>query len=138
MFTLGELAQRLGLAIEGDEARSIVGLAALAEAGPDQISFLSSSRHQNQLNSTRAGAIIITRELRQYFAGDALVSENPYLSFAHASALFDARPGWEAGLHPTAVVHSTCTLGQSVSIGANCTIGADVKIGDGVIIGPGC
>ena len=40
-YRLGELARRVGGEIRGDADRKIGGIAPLAEAGPDELSFLT-------------------------------------------------------------------------------------------------
>lgn len=137
MVTLGELARQLGLALEGDETRPISGLADLVDAEEDQLSFLSNPRYQQHLADTKAGAVILSPDHRQAFHGDVLLSDNPYVSYAHASALLDKRFVMASGIHPSATIDSTAIIASDASIGANCVIDANVTVDEGVRIGPG-
>ena len=55
MITLGELADRLGLAFSGDADRALRGIAPLGSAGDDQVAFISNKKYLSQLGETRAG-----------------------------------------------------------------------------------
>lgn len=141
-LTLGEVADRLGLECRGDRARRLTGLANLALAEPSQLSFLANPKYRKFLAQTRAGAVILTpqvlAELTEGEAGfDCLLSDNPYLSYARASHLFDTRPRPAPGVDASAVVAADARLDPSVSIGPRCVIGAGVEIGAGTSIGPG-
>jgi UDP-3-O-[3-hydroxymyristoyl] glucosamine N-acyltransferase len=141
MFLLGELASRLNLEISGDPERKIVGLASLASAGPQQLSFVSHDKYVSQLLQTNAGAVIIPQALSDQCPADALLSDNPYLSFALASQLFDNAPKPAAGIHPSATVSPdssvdpTATLGPNTVIESGAYIGANVILDAGVYIG---
>ena len=43
VFTLGQLAERLGATLRGAADKPIRGLATLQDAGPDQLSFLANA-----------------------------------------------------------------------------------------------
>ena len=55
MYTLGELAEQLGLAFAGDARRGLYGMAALAEAGPDQLTFIAGKKYLGQLLASTRG-----------------------------------------------------------------------------------
>ena len=58
-ITLGELAKKLNAELVGNPEIWVKGLNTLAEASQDEISFLSRRQYIKQLDSTKAGAIII-------------------------------------------------------------------------------
>ena len=62
MITLGELADRLGLAFSGDAARELCSIAPLGAAQGDQVAFISNKKYLSQLADTRAGAVILKPE----------------------------------------------------------------------------
>jgi len=66
-----------------------------------------------------------------------LVSEQPYVSFARASAMFVEARELERGVHPAATVEEGAEIDSTASIGAGAVIGARVKIGAGSVIGAG-
>jgi UDP-3-O-[3-hydroxymyristoyl] glucosamine N-acyltransferase len=136
-FTLGELAERLGVELSGDPDLLICGISALANGRPNTVSFLSHPRHRSHLADTRAAAVILTRSERQYCPVAALISDDPYLCYAHLSAVFAPRSGEAERIDPSAVIHSGAVLGEGVRIGANAVIGEGVNLADGVEIGAG-
>ena len=129
---------------EGGGECEISGLGGLAEAVPGQLSFLSNPAYAGQLATTRASAVIIEAKFRDDCPASKLISANPYLTFARATAIFHAAEPPPAGIHPTAVVHEDASIGANVSIGPNsiieagAAIGADSAIGPGCIVGAGC
>jgi UDP-3-O-[3-hydroxymyristoyl] glucosamine N-acyltransferase len=137
-YTLGELARRLDLECRGDAAVELKGLAALPSAQSDQLSFLADKRYRDDLPGSAAGAVILTVEMAEQFAGNCLISANPYLSYAQASQLFDDAIGWGEGIAESAFVDPSAVIGDNVSIGPNASIAAGVVIGAGSRIAAGC
>lgn len=136
-YSLGELAERLGAELSGDADRPIRGISALASSQPGTITFLADARYREQLNGTKAAAVILRREERPHCPVDAVVTADPYLAYARLSALFAPRFAVDVAVHPSAVVHPGAHLGEGVRIGANAVIANQVVLGDGVEVGPG-
>lgn len=113
----------------------VIGLATLQQATPSEVSFLANPRYQKDLAETQAGAVLVSEKYRGSCPTDtiALVSRNPYLSFAKLTELFAYQPLTKnaAFIHPTAIIAKTAQLGSNVVIGAYCVIGENVKLGDG-------
>lgn len=57
---LADLAQQLDAQVHGDGDLVITGIASMHSAQPEQITFLSNSRYQEQLATCRAGAVVLT------------------------------------------------------------------------------
>ncbi|MEM7220056.1 MAG: UDP-3-O-(3-hydroxymyristoyl)glucosamine N-acyltransferase [Pseudomonadota bacterium] len=133
VFTLGELAARLGARLVGGEEHcEISGLASLDQAGPGTLSHLSSVAFAASLETTRAGAVLLREGDAACCPVPALVVDDPYLAFARASQLFERVPPIDAGpqgVHPDAVI------GADVVRGVDCQIGPQVVIGDGTRLG---
>jgi UDP-3-O-[3-hydroxymyristoyl] glucosamine N-acyltransferase len=138
VFTLGQLAERLGATLRGAEGKLIAGLATLQEAGPEQLSFLANAQYRKYLAQTRAGALLLTAADAEGYAGDALIVANPYLAYAQLSHLFDRKPQAAAGVHATAVVAADAQVDPTASVGAYAVIEAGAQIGAGVSIGAHC
>lgn len=136
IFTLGELAATLQLDCVGDSSLEISGLATLANAGAGELSFLANPKYQKQLADTRASAVILHRDLAELTSLPALLSDNPYLAFARATALFDDTPTL-TGVHHTASIASSAKLGDNVAIGPNVVIGENVEVGSGCTLHAG-
>jgi len=141
VYSLGELADRLDLAFAGDAGRPIAGMAALAVAGPTQLSFIADRKFLPQLLASRAGAVILHADLVAQCPVDCLIAEAPYLAYARASQLFDPSARPQPGVHPTATVaadarvHATATIGPQVVIESGAQLGAGVVVGAGVYVG---
>src|SRR5215212_2147217 len=64
MPTLGEIAALIGCPPPPEAQRRVTGLASLAEAGPEELSFIASESYSEQFAATRAAAIIVKKKLR--------------------------------------------------------------------------
>ena len=138
VWTLADLAQQLDVRVAGDGALVVDRLATLGAASEGCLSFLANPLYRAQLTTTGATAVIVSADVAAECPVAALVSDNPYLTYARASHLFDKTPAASKGVHPSAVVADDAVLGEGVSIGANAVIESGVVLGDGVEIGPGC
>ncbi|PTS83717.1 UDP-3-O-(3-hydroxymyristoyl)glucosamine N-acyltransferase [Pseudomonas sp. HMWF032] len=138
VYTLGQLAERLGATLRGATDKPISGLATLQEAGADQLSFLANAQYRKFLSGCQAGAVLLTAADAEGYAGNALVVANPYLAYAELSHLFDRKPQALPGVHPTAVVAADAHVDASASIGAYAVIESGAQIAAGVSIGAQC
>ena len=138
VFTLAELAERLGATLRGEPGRLISGLATLQEAQSEQLSFLANPQYRKYLSQTQAGALLLTPADAEGYVGDALLVANPYLAYAELSHLFDRKPVAPAGVHPTALVAADAQVDPSASIGAYAVIESGARIAAGVSIGAHC
>lgn len=136
--TLSELAEQFSLQFHGDGDVLIDGVGTLSGATQSQISFLSNPAYRQQLDSTRAAAVLISADEIDNCPVNCLIAEDPYVSYARIAAVFDPRQTLEPGLHTTASIDPTATLGKDVHVGANAVIGPGCKIADACTIGPGC
>ena len=138
VFTLGQLAERLGATLRGAADKPISGLATLQDAQAGQLSFLANPQYRKYLADTQAAALLLSPADAEIYAGDALLVANPYLAFAQVSHLFDPRPTTVAGIHPTAVIAADAQVDASASIGPYVVIESGVQIGARVSIGAHC
>jgi len=136
--TLGELAERFELELRGNGDHSVQRLAPLSSASPDSISFLANPAYLSQLEQTRAGAVILGQAHLERFDGNALISTNPYVSWARVAAHLHPEPDTPPQRHPSASIAADCEIDPSASIGAQVSIGSGCRIGPRVRIGPGC
>lgn len=137
MYSLGELAQKLGLDFSGDAARTLTGLATLESAGPGDLAFLANRRYVDQLGGTAAGAVIVPPDMAEKCPVDYLTAEDPYLCYARVSALFDRSPRPVAGVHPAAVVAADASVDATASIGPQAVIESGAQIAAHAVIGAG-
>lgn len=133
-YTLGELAEKYALTLIGDSSVSISNIAPLQDAKEGDISFLDNIKYQKFLASTKASAVVVTKDFVHEGGGNFLVTDQPYLAFAQISHLFAYQLNAKAGIHPTATVSQDADVHLTASIGPNVVVEDGVRIGQGVII----
>ena len=137
-LTLAELAAALNAELRGQGDICVSGVATLAQAGPDDISFLSNSRYRALLPKTRAAAVILGADDAADAPAAVLISGNPYAAYAAAVRLLYPAEEKRSGVHPTACVDPSATVDPTAWIGAHCVVEADARIGPRVQVGPAC
>lgn len=157
-FTLAQLAEALGLPVPAQGGQPLLGVRPLSEAGPEHLSFLDNTAYRNEARTTRAGAVLVRpRDAELLPPGTAaLVTPQPYVSFALALQAFypviAPQPGIHASaeispqatIHPTArvepgaVISAYAQVGEGAHIGAGSVLGAGVSVGAGTVIGAQC
>lgn len=130
---LREIAGQLGGELIGDGDLRIARIATLEGATPDAIAFLANPRYRSQLDTTRAGCVIVAPGLRDEAAarGAAIVTPDPYAYYARLTQWWvrTMRPQRANGIHPSAVVDASAQIALDAVIGPLCVIGANVRIG---------
>jgi UDP-3-O-[3-hydroxymyristoyl] glucosamine N-acyltransferase len=137
-WTLGTLAERLGLQFAGDPQLPIEGVCSLEPGQPGRISFLADPRYRKQLETTRAAAVVLRARDRDICPVAALVVPDPAVAFAAVAGLFDTSREFAAQVHTTAAIAPGAKLGAGVGVGPHAVIEDDVEVGEGCYIGPGC
>ena len=127
-----------GAVCEGDFDGAITGIAALADAGSGDLSFLGNPKYRDQVEASQASVLLLPMDYQgQPRASQLYIRlENP--SYALALLCRDIEmellPKPPAGVHPTAYVEPQAQVDASASIGAFCYIGAEASIGPGVVL----
>lgn len=137
-FNLAQLAEMLGAELRGDAQKNIFGLATLQEASADQLSFLANAHYRKQLETSQAGAMLLSAKDAVDYSGNCLIVADPYLAYAKLSHFFDRTPKQPAGIHPSAVVAESALVDSTACIGPGVVIDEDAVIGAGVSIGAHC
>jgi UDP-3-O-[3-hydroxymyristoyl] glucosamine N-acyltransferase len=132
---LADIAEKLGCELKGPADLEITGVAGIEEAGEADLTFVSNPKYVKQVETTRAGAIILGPQAPATSI-PTLHSPNPYLAFARAIELFYTSPKPIPGIHPTAVIADTAEIGEDCSLGANVVIGEFARIGDRATLYP--
>jgi UDP-3-O-[3-hydroxymyristoyl] glucosamine N-acyltransferase len=137
MRTAGELAQHLGAQLEGDAQAKISGLASPERAGPEDLIYVDSPRHERRAVQSRARCALAPPEIA--LAGKTrLIVTAPKLAFAKVAALLLGAPVVARGIHPTAVIAPTARIGLGVGVGPYGVVEDDVEIGEGSEVGALC
>jgi UDP-3-O-[3-hydroxymyristoyl] glucosamine N-acyltransferase len=154
MPTLADISQLLGSPPPaGSEAREIRGIASIADARPDELTYVSSDQYVPALESTQAAAAIAPRRLRipPAFEARVLRVDDADLAITKVLRLFAppiprpavgtdpfARVAPSAALAPDVAIGPFSSIGQRSRIGRGCVIHANVFIGDDVTLGEDC
>jgi UDP-3-O-[3-hydroxymyristoyl] glucosamine N-acyltransferase len=136
-FAASALAERFGLELRGGDRR-VEGVGTLADATPAQLAFLANPRYRAQLAATAAGVVVLREQDAAAREGSVLVARDPYAAFARIAALFERRPAFAPGVHPSAVVDPEAHVDPGAQVGPHASIGARSRIAAGARIGPGC
>ncbi|HUL40568.1 MAG TPA: UDP-3-O-(3-hydroxymyristoyl)glucosamine N-acyltransferase [Burkholderiales bacterium] len=136
--SLGSIVERFGGELIGDRNISITQVAPLDLAQPWHLSFLSQPKYRSQLETTKAGAVILGRESRDLTALPRIVCNDPYVYFARVSAFLNPVALPPPGAHPSAVIATSAQIPASATIGAHVFIGEQVVIGERTVVGSGC
>ncbi|MFN9965897.1 MAG: UDP-3-O-(3-hydroxymyristoyl)glucosamine N-acyltransferase, partial [Lysobacteraceae bacterium] len=136
---LSDLAARFGLAWRGGDV-VLQGVTTLQadDPGPGRLAFLANPAYRKHLATTRAAAVVLHPAEADRCPVPALLSANPYASYARIAALFEPRPARPPGIHPTAVVDPSAVVDPAAHVGPLAVIGAGSRLASGAIVGPGC
>jgi len=139
-MNLLELTKLVGGRLEGDNGAEVVRVASLADAGAEDVSFLSDERHASELAKTKAAAVLVPRRYNKDKPAGAMVFvDDVNVALEELLAAFAKSPDVPmVGVHESAVVDATVEIGDSAAIGANAVIGANAIVGDGTVISAGC
>ena len=135
---LAQLIEALGGTLQGNPEQRIERLAPLEAAGPEDLSFLSNPRYQQQLAASRAACVIVAPPMLEVARarGACIVVDDPYLYFARATQLWKRLHGHARtpGVHSSAVVDASAVVHPSASIGPLCVVERGAHVGAGTVL----
>ncbi len=142
-FTLAELASLTGAkAVEGACVAPLTGVAALAEAGPADLSFLGNVKYAGAVATSRAGVILVPVAFAgQPVAGQAFLRvDNPSYALALLCSVLESRlwPRPPAGVHATAVVAGSARVDPAAHVGPLCVVGEGAEVAAGAVLEARC
>lgn len=137
-YTLATLTRDLDVTLKGDPNCVITGVSPIQHAQSGEMTFLTNSLYRKYLETTQASVVILAEADAALCPTNAVISKNPYYTYAKMAAYFDQTPVVHQGVHPTAIIGEGCQIHPSVVIGANCVIGRFVTLEANVVIGAGC
>jgi UDP-3-O-[3-hydroxymyristoyl] glucosamine N-acyltransferase len=131
---LSDIAAALNARLENaPPGTEITAVAAIEQALPGQLTFVSNPKYNAAAKTTQASAVIVSKTFPAISTG-MLRSQNPYLAWAKAIELFYHPPTYAPGIHPTAVLSPKAKLGKNAHIGPYVVIDDDVVIGDNAVL----
>jgi UDP-3-O-[3-hydroxymyristoyl] glucosamine N-acyltransferase len=150
MPELGQLAGIIGGRVEGNASLRVEGLRTLADAGPGDLTFVTSPKYAAEAASSRAGALLVDEKAS--VPGKSLLRHpDPYFALSKLIPLFYPEPEDEpedrpvsarAVIDPSARVWPGAFIGPRVLLAAGVTVrpGAvlvrDIAVGEGTVIHP--
>ncbi len=145
-FTIDQLARLTEAgAIEGDAAgrtRSISGIAALADAGPEDLSFLGNARYTAELTASRAGVVLVAKDhVGLPKAGQVFLRvDRPSYALGLVCAAVEASlwPRPAPGIHASASIDPTAVIDATATIGPGCTVLAGARVGARTVLEAQC
>src|SRR5438552_1965598 len=132
---LGELAAALGCRLQGGADLEISGVRGMEQATHGHLTFLANPKYGAKVKQTKASAILVSEPIPGIDIA-FLISQNPYLDFARALALFYQAPRPAPGIHALAYVAPTAVVGENSSIGPFAVVGDHVRIGRNAVLHP--
>ncbi len=141
-YTATELAQKVGGVLRGPGDTAITGLNSLDEAGPGDITFITTSAYAADWARSKASAVLISNSVESAIdkadARPVIMVTDAEKSMILLLELFQVDQSLpDLGIHPTAFLHPTAKIGQQVRIGPHVSIDSGCQIGEGVILYPG-
>lgn len=120
----------------GQTAETIRGLAALADAGAGDLSFLGNAKYKADVASSHASIVLLPSD----FEGEPkanqlfLYTENPSVALAKICARIEQAlwPKPAPGIHPSAVVAPSAKIASTAAIGPLCVVEDGAVIGERV------
>ncbi|NNK90784.1 MAG: UDP-3-O-(3-hydroxymyristoyl)glucosamine N-acyltransferase [Saprospiraceae bacterium] len=155
-YSLAKIAELIGGTIHGDDQTIISGAAGLEDAVEGDISFVSSDKYLNVLESSSASAILIGKNLyKSDIKTPCLLVDNVYLALSNLLSIFspdihdvtedktmsfispDCQIGEETKIGMFSIVESGTRIGNRTKVYGQVFIGENVKIGNDCLIYPG-
>lgn len=135
MKTILELAEALGLAVDGDPHLTVTRISSLAAAAPDHLSFVTAEKYARDALQSRARALIAADGIE--LPGKTILrAPNPMLSVVEAIQMLEPGRAPRPGVDPTATIGPDCEIADSTEIRASAVLGARVRIGPNTVVGP--
>ena len=137
-----ELAAWLEAPWEGDGNRELRKVAAIDEAGPDDLSFVSRANAVKLAEASSAGCLIVPENFPNGDTPDEnrrtiIRVRDPRQAAARAITKLHPRVEASSGIHSTAVLGPGAIAGPGCTIGPHAVLGAGVRLGAGSVVGPG-
>ena len=135
--TLRRLAAHVAGRLEGPDNTEVSGIAELALAGPQELSFLINKHDLETAKTTKAAAVLGSDSLAEVSLPMVWVSNVPE-AINLVLELFAQSPELDPGIHPSATIAPDAILGTDLSIGPNVVVQDRTTVGDGSVLQAGC
>lgn len=128
MFTISQIAEKLGGEVVGDGTVTITGIAPASSAGAGDLTFAEKSAYLAAAEASQACAILVPAGFESV-TKTLIRVKDARVAIAKVLPLFFPPETPPAGVHPSAIVDPTAVIDATASIGPHCVIGAGVSVG---------
>ena len=138
-FTVDQIAQLLGGAVEGNGQEEILTLSKIEEAQKGSISFLSNLKYEPRLYTSGASAVIVGKDFqpKKPISAALIRVRDPYTSFTLLLEEYHKFISFQKeGTEAPSFIGEEVEVGESLYRGAFSYIGKGCKIGNNVKIYP--
>jgi UDP-3-O-[3-hydroxymyristoyl] glucosamine N-acyltransferase len=135
-ITLATIHDLVGGELVGSPQATVMSLASLDDAGPNDLTFVTGDRMLKTSRPTAAGALLAHRRLDEIVKPHIIVT-NPTLAFAQVAQTFFCPTAPPRGIDRTVLCGTDTQIGSDPSIWPGVTLGDRVTIGVRVTIYPG-
>ncbi len=133
---LGELAERLGLVLEGDADLVVSGVAGIEDAASGDLIYVRTEVYAAKIGDSPARAVVAPEGV-DVGGRAALRSSDPGRDFYRAARIFVPEPDFAPGVHPAAHVATDARIDPSAHVAAGCFVGAGAEVGARSVLHPG-
>jgi len=131
MYTLRDLAERVGGTVRGDDSVSVCGVADLTLAEAGQVSWVTNPKYAAKLAESRAVAVLVPADFGET-PMPAILCERVDRSVARLFKAFAPETCCPAsGRHPSAVIDESAIVAPDAAIGPHVVIEAGASVGAG-------
>jgi len=124
--------------LHGDAERQVDGVATLEDAEPSEISFLANPKYEKALETTSAGAVIVSNDQPIPDRLTVLRAADPYAAITAVMVhIYGYRRHGKTEIGDRAVIHPSAVIGENANIHHGVTVSANVTIGKNVVLYPG-
>lgn len=124
------------VALVGSDETEITQVAGLDSAESHQISFLNDKKYLSCLETTQAGAVILSPAQSDSYRATKLIVENPYHVYALVAQCLNPVE-YIPQIHQNTTIESSAQIADGVTIMAQAVVQEGASIGRGTVIGSG-
>jgi UDP-3-O-[3-hydroxymyristoyl] glucosamine N-acyltransferase len=136
-ITARNLAEQLGGTLEGNGDVEVTGVASIALASANDVTFAESAENCALAFASVAGVILVSSDVPP--STKTLIRvKSCREAFAAAMTIFHPARRYAAGVEPSAHIGAGVRLGTGVYIGPNVVLGEGARVGDRTVILANC
>lgn len=137
MYTLAELAEKLGAEFTGNAETIIRRAQAFETAEEGDITFAAGAAFRARINDCQASTIIVALPVIEDSNANLIFAKNPKLAFARVLQYLHGKSYQPTGISEDLIKGEDCALGEDLSIHPRVTLGNGVILGNRVTLHPG-